>query len=506
MSAPAGPSTLWLARHEALLMRRDFSRIRPKVAWILLAVLAIMHLVGLSLLRELRRQGPTETQIVMVLAIAMGFIFALMLAKALTACVHVIHGRRDLDMLFSAPVPIHRIVAVRMGAAAFGTALPFLFLVMPFVNVFVAAGNFRFLGVYAVIVSIALVTSVLGLLLALVLLKSFGARRTEIAAQIVGAVFGALAFLLSQARVLLPDALRERLWLALFERAASVDQGGDPLWMWPGAAATAEPKQLLVIVVGSILFFAASIRLVAPAVAWWARASFGAPAQIMKPRAAGAGERLRFRAGVLRALFVKEWRLLLRNPLTIFHTLMKSLYLAPMVVVALRADDPLLGAAAVAGLIVAIALQLASALASNTMSGEDAPDLVAAAPISPTRLKFVKLSAALTPVLGVVALASLAVASVSPRAALWTMGMSALASAAAGLMALWHEEPPARTDLRRRQHDLSALTFIETALTVAFGGATFLAVKGSAMAFAPAAIGLAILIALAPRGRQRAQA
>jgi hypothetical protein len=74
------------------------------------------------------------------------------------------------------------------------------------------------------------------------------------------------------------------------------------------------------------------------------------------------------------------------------------------------------------------------------------------------------------------------------------------------MLELWHEEPPSRTDLRRRTHDLSALTFVETAMTLAFGGATFLAIKGSPYAFAPAAIGVVILFALAPRGPRKAAA
>jgi ABC-2 type transport system permease protein len=292
----------------------------------------------------------------------------------------------------------------------------------------------------------------------------------------------------------------------LFERAASVDKGGDPIWMWPGQAASADPRALAIILGGAIVFFALSVRLVAPAVAWWARASFGAPGPIVGAQRKRADRPLAFQPGVTRALFVKEWRLLARNPLTVFHTLMKSLYLAPLVVVALRADDPLLGSAAVAGLVVAIALQLASALASNTVSGEDARDLIAAAPVSPGRLRLVKLAAAMTPVLILVILSSAALAIVSVKAALWTLGMSVAAAASAGLMELWHEEPPSRTDLRRRTHDLSALTFIETAMTLAFGGATFFAVNGSPLAFAPAAIAAALLFALAPKTARRAPA
>jgi ABC-2 type transport system permease protein len=276
--------------------------------------------------------------------------------------------------------------------------------------------------------------------------------------------------------------------------------------MWPGQASVSDPRALAIVLIGSILVFAVSTRLVAPAVAAWARASFGAPGPVATRRAREGRDDLVFRAGVLRALFLKEWRLLARNPLTVFHTLMKSLYLAPLVVVALRADDPLLGAAGVAGLVVAIALQLASALAHTTVSGEDARDLVAAAPLPASQMRLVKLAAAMVPVITLALLASMALALVSPRAAIWAFVMCLAAAICAGLLELWHEEPPSRTDLRRRTHDLSALTFVETAMTLAFGGATFLAVKGSPYALAPAAIGVAMLLALAPRPTRKARA
>lgn len=497
------PSTLWLLSREALLMKRDLSRLRRKVTWILAIVFIGMHALGFGMLRALRRLETTETQFTIMLALALGFIFVLMLAKALTSAVHAVHGRRDLDLLFAAPVPPHRIVAMRMTSVAFGTALPFLFLVAPFVNVLILAGHWRHAGVYAVIGAFALVTTVIGLVLALGLLQLVGPRRTEIAAQIVGAVFGALAFLLSQSKVLLSDETREAFWLAFFEKAAQIEKGAAPVWMWPGEAAAGDPGALAIVLLGATVFFVVSIRLVAPAVAWWARASYGAPSRIdVAPRRAGDGE-IAFRPGIMRALFVKELRLLLRNPLTVFHTLMKSLYLAPLVVVALRAQDPMLGVAAVAGLVVAITLQLASALASNTISGEDARDLLSSAPVSLRRLRGVKIAAALTPVLLLALAASLALAFVSPSAAFWTLALSLIASAAAAQLQLWHEEPPNRTDLRRRQHDLSALTFVETGLTIAFGAAAFFAVRGSHHAVWGVGAAALLMLVLAPRAKEK---
>lgn len=492
-------SLLWLARFELKLMRRDLSRIRPVVGWLLLFVFLAMHAVGWLLLRPASRIELPPVFIALCFSLAFGFIFGLMVAKALTSCVHAIHGRRDLDLLLSAPLPAGRIVAVRLAAVAFGVALPFVFLVGPFLDALAVLGFPGYLAGYLVVLAFALVATIIGLALALTLMRVVGARRAETTAQVIGAIFGAAAFLVAQARVLLPPAWIDAAmrWLGA-EADAAAYQGADPVWMWPGWAAMGDPSKLLWVVGGALVLFGLGVVTLAPAVAAWARASFGAPSAILAaPRAARRG--LSPRLGVRRAVFVKETRLLARHPMTIFHTLMKSLYLAPMAVVALKAGDAALSAAAVAGLIVAISLQLGAALAGATMRGEQAADLLAGAPLPQSEIRALKLAAALGPVVAIAAAASLSIVPTSPRAAAIAFGFSLLAAAVAGQLAIWNEEPPRRADLRRRESDLSPMAFVEVALTICFGGVAFWAIRGDWWAVAPAVVASALFLAMAPR-------
>src|SRR4029077_3637360 len=88
-------------------------------------------------------------------------------------------------------------------------------------------------------------------------------------------------------------------------------------------------------------------------------------------------------AAPARALRRKEWTLLLRDPWLASQTLMQLLYLLPPALLLWRSfvDDS--GALAlIVPVLIMAAGQLAGGLAWLTISGEDAPDLVAAAPVS----------------------------------------------------------------------------------------------------------------------------
>lgn len=496
-------SLLWLAGFELKLLRRDLARLRPVVGWLLLGLFLGMHVIAWMILRPARTGELPDVVFAISFAIAFAFVFVLMSAKALTSCVHALHGRRDLDLLLGSPLPASRIIAVRLMVVSLGVALPFLYLLGPFIDALAAMGAPHLLAAYPVTLAFALVATLVGFVMALLLTRLVGPRRAETAAQIVGAIFGAGVFLVVQSRVLLPDAWIEAAtrWMSAQAEAVAY-RGAEPLWLWPGWAAVGAPGELAAVLGFTVMLFAIGVGALAPAAARWARASFGAPSpRLSKPRA--GGRTLRPRPGPMRALLAKELRLLARNPLTIFHTLMKSLYLTPLALLALVSDDAGVGHAALAALVTAITLQLGSALAGAAMRGEQAADLMAGAPVSARAARAVKLAAVLGPVGAIAVAASLAVASRDLRAGLIALVLSLIAAAVAGQLALWTEEPPRRTDLRRRDSDLSAMSFIEVALTICFGGICYFAIRGDVWALAPAAAAAALFIAIAPRRRAR---
>ena len=163
-----------------------------------------------------------------------------------------------------------------------------------------------------------------------------------------------------------------------------------------------------------------------------------------------------------RALRRKEWTLLRRDPWLVSQTLMQMLYLIPPAVLLWRSFDDGNGAyQLLVPVLVMAAGQLAGGLAWLAISGEDAPDLVASAPVPSGFIVRAKIEA----VLGVIAMifaplvAVLAIA--SPWHALVTTVGIVIAAAAATSIQLWFRSQAKRSQFRRRQVSSRLATFAE---------------------------------------------
>src|SRR5262249_53750895 len=133
-----------------------------------------------------------------------------------------------------------------------------------------------------------------------------------------------------------------------------------------------------------------------------------------------------------RALRLKEWLLLRRDPWLLSQSLMQILYLIPPAVLLWQGFAEGAGAVVVlVPVLVMAAGQPAGGLAWLAISGEDAPELVATAPIAPSAILTAKVEA----VMGAIALVFLpfvaAVALLSPWHAMVAAFGILVASAAA---------------------------------------------------------------------------
>ena len=137
--------------------------------------------------------------------------------------------------------------------------------------------------------------------------------------------------------------------------------------------------------------------------------------------------------------------------------------------------------------------QLAGGLAWLSISGEDAPDLVATAPIPARRIVRAKIEA----VMGAVALLFgpliVALAIASPRAALVAVLGVAIAAASATFVQLCFRVQAKRSQFRRRQVSSRIATFAEAFSSIAWAGTSALAAAGSWLALFPAVVALALL-------------
>jgi len=137
--------------------------------------------------------------------------------------------------------------------------------------------------------------------------------------------------------------------------------------------------------------------------------------------------------------------------------------------------------------------QLAGGLAWLAISGEDAPDLVATAPVPAGYILRAKVEA----VLGVIAfvfaplVAVLAVA--SPWHALITTAGIVIAAASATAIQLWFRTQAKRSQFRRRQVSSRVATFAEAFASIGWAATAAVAAASLVLAVAPALLTLALL-------------
>ena len=192
----------------------------------------------------------------------------------------------------------------------------------------------------------------------------------------------------------------------------------------------------------------------------------------------------------------KEWTLLGRDPWLVSQTLMQMLYLLPPALLLWRSYGEGTGALVVlVPVLVMAAGQLAGGLAWLAISGEDAPDLVATAPIPRSLVVRAKIEA----VLGAIAIAfapfiaALAFLSLSGALAS-AFGIFAAAAAATAIQFFFRKQATRRY-FRHRQTASRFATFAEAFSSISWAATAAVAVAGSWLALFPAAIGLGILAA-----------
>jgi ABC-2 type transport system permease protein len=176
------------------------------------------------------------------------------------------------------------------------------------------------------------------------------------------------------------------------------------------------------------------------------------------------------------ALQRKELVLLRRDPWLVSQTLMQLLYLAPPALMLWRSfADNSAAILLITPIIVMAAGQLAGGLAWLTISGEDAADLVATAPLPATRITRAKIEVVLISIGVIFAPLIVALAFASPpQAAVTALGV-AVAAASATAIQLWFRVQARRSQFRRRQTSSRLATFAEAFSSIGWAATAALA-------------------------------
>jgi ABC-2 type transport system permease protein len=232
----------------------------------------------------------------------------------------------------------------------------------------------------------------------------------------------------------------------------------DSIFWWPARATMGDTEALLfllalgLVMLGSVMALFSG-RFADTAIDAAAHGTSGRRTARERPFRAGS------RAHALRR---KEFLLLWRDPWLISQTLMQLLYLVPPALLLWRSfADSSAALVLITPVIVMAAGQLAGGLAWLTISGEDAADLVATAPLSASRIIRAKIEVVLIAIAVIFAPLVAALAFASPLQAAITAGAIIVSAASATAIQLWFRVQARRSQFRRRQTSSRLATFAE---------------------------------------------
>ena len=421
---------------------------------------------------------------------ALAFVMPWIVSQALMNSTRALYARGDLDLLLASPAPATAVFAARALAIAIESCVSVAIFLLPVANMLAVFGGLRWLAIYPLLAFCGLLGTAIGLLLTIGLFKIAGPRRTRTLAQVFAALVGASFALGIQAANFAPtwlvEAARVRLQslrASTFGEILSVPvraAGGDLLALaWSGCVATAL-FVLVSVFVGSAF-------------------THGLAHTSDVTRIGRARKPCAFRSGPGVALRRKEWRLLRRDPWLPSQLLLQATYTLPLCFVLWQTLGPEQGpAVAISPAVVVIAAQIAGALAWIALSTEDAPELLATAPLTAGTIARAKLGAVAGPVAALLAVPLLAMLVHAPWAGLATAFCGAAAASSTALLNLWRPAPGKRGDALRRHGQPKIVGILEHALALCWAITVALMLGGSPIFIAPMLLATVVLFASRP--------
>jgi ABC-2 type transport system permease protein len=490
---------VWFARHETRLAWRDWSlllmgRRRRGFAMALGLIVFVVFMHGLAymtLMRSADLAAPPDKRMLVMIGGMLALYWSLMLSQAMEAVTRAFYARGDLDLILSSPVSTRRLFAVRIAAMAATIAAMALALAAPAINVLAWLGGAHWLAAYGVVIALAMAAVALSVVFTTALFRAIGPRRTRLVAQIVAAVIGAIFVIGVQFVAILSNGTLSRTTFLQSDSVISrAPETGSIVWLPAYAAAGNWPALAVVLAVAAILL-GATIRFYAPRFGELTLAEAGAaygPARSSRRSSS-------FRpASPAQALRRKEWMLLRRDPWLISQSLMQLLYLLPPFFLLWRSfyGDGHAAALLVPVLIMA-AGQLAGGLAWLAVSGEDAPDLIASAPVTARRVWRAKAEAVLGGIALIFGPFAVVLALADPALSLVMLLGVAAAAVSAMLIQFWFRVQAKRSLFRRRHVSSRIATFAEAFSSIIWAGTGALAAVNSGLAIFPGAVAVGIV-------------
>ena len=499
---------LWFARHEWRLAWRDWrilmvnqgKRRNLFLAIGVIALTALLHLIASFVLHPETELivAPSKRALVLITAI-LAMAWTLMLSQAMEAVTRAFYTRADLELILSSPVPAWRLFAVRIVAMAITVMILSLLIAAPFINVLTWRNGAAWLAAYPAMAGLALLAMAVAVLIMVAMFRLIGPKRTRFIAQVAAAIIGAIFVIGLQFAAILSAGSMDRI--AFLESAAMTRHAPEPDSLFWGLtyAVMGRPLPLALL----LLFALAGLGLVIVLFA----ARFGPFAVAAASVAHGHAQNDPYRTQVGwfrgfrnttpgQALRRKEWALLRRDPWLISQTLVQILYLLPAAFLLWRRfDSGIDPATLLVPVLITASGQFSGGLAWLAISGEDAPELIQTAPVSPAAILRAKTQAVMVGTVAVFSPFLLALLLLDPRAALIALVGIVIAGACATAIQFWYRLQAHRGRIRRRQTASRLTTFTEAIASISWAATAAMVAAGFKLAIVPAIVSCGTVLA-----------
>jgi ABC-2 type transport system permease protein len=461
----------WLLRHEVRLQWRSVGGARVWVVGLFGGFIWLgLHAAAWGLLRGLDAISMPP-KVIIIFGALTWLIITLMFSQAIMLSVTALFDRGDFDLLLSSPLNTRTVFTVRGMGIAVSCVMLYFLLVTPFAHVGVFTGHANLLAIYPAIISIGLLVASLGMLLTLSLVRLLGARRARVVAQLFGAVVGAAMFMLSQVQNMLGRQAHDQI-TALMKNAA--EPGGvlapDSIVWFPFRAFTGEPIALLSVVILGVGGFFLVVNLTYKRFLSGTQESVTGSANKVNSSSAPEARFQKSRGGFISTVLMKEWRLIWRDPQLIAQTFLQMLYLLPVVFLVFRNSDAV-------SYVVPGAILLASTLAGSfawiTVAAEEAPELIGTAAVSLTRIRWLKVFAALIPVwIFVSPILFFLLTKNLLWAAIFFLCLAG-STISAGVIQIWYPRAGDRKNMKKRAQGSMLINMVEAFCAFGWSGAAY---------------------------------
>jgi ABC-2 type transport system permease protein len=493
-------SLVWLARHEFRLSWREWMAMMTGgkrtrlIGWILggLLVYGFIIMIAWFAIKPWVDAGAIIDKQTLLVVSGMGMLFwAVTLSQALEAVTRVYYARSDLDLILSSPTPGARVFAIRAGSVFLTTFALGALLISPLIVALVLQAGWQWLSAYLLLAALAAGSVAIAMTITRLLFHFTGPRRTRLFAQIVAGIVGAgFVIGIQAAAILSHEGFSRFAFFQSDELLAAAPDETSLLWL-PARAAMGDLAAASLILFLALGLLGLAVALIAPSYGRLASSAAGLNHIRSQRRASPHAFTAMNQRQALRR---KEWKLLQRDPWLLSQTLMQLLYLVPpalLLWVNYGAGDGTF--IVIVPVLVMAAGQLAGGLAWLAISGEDAHDLVATAPLRPAAILRAKVEAVLVVIALVLAPLLLMLAMASWPMALIAAVCASLAAISATAIQLWFRVVAKRSMFRRRQNASRAATLCEAFSSILWAGTGALWAAGSPLLVLPAVAALAVL-------------